>query len=68
MYKKYNTYFIASLLWFGAHFTFGLLDESRKLIDNELFLFGLLVSTLNLAVACYIGTKTPDNYYQDKED
>lgn len=68
MYKKYNTYFVVSALWFTFHFIFTILDESKQLVNNDLFMFGMLVSLLNLAFACYLGTQTPDNYYQDDED
>lgn len=58
-YKNFNIYFICSCVLFAIMFIIGITDERRNFVDNDVFMLILLSSLLNVAYACYIGTKTP---------
>lgn len=66
--RKFNIYFILSLVWFTSMFVLAVLDGERKLVDNNWFLFILLLSLLNMGHAVYWFCKPIDNYYQDPEN
>lgn len=66
--RKFNIYFILSLVFFTIMFVLAVLDGERKLVDNPGFLFLLIVSLLNMAHAVHWFCKPIDNYYQDQEE
>lgn len=64
--RLFNIYFVASLLFFAVMFICALFDNERIYIDSTLYLFGLLLSLLNMTYAIYLFNQPIDNYYQDK--
>lgn len=59
--QTFNIYFLFSCIWFVSMFLIALTDEQRKFIDDETFLFIILLSMINIIIMAFVSTKTPTN-------
>ena len=53
---NWNAWFILSILWVFIHILVVTLDDAKQLMDHWFFLFGMILSMVNLGACVYIGT------------
>jgi hypothetical protein len=58
---SWNTWFLLSTFWVLLHVLVVMLDDAKQLMDHWFFLFGMILSMINLAFCIYIGTQPSED-------
>jgi len=52
---NWNWWFVLSVFWVLIHLMLAMMDESKQIVTHWFFVFGMVLSMLNLLFCVYIG-------------
>ena len=54
--RKWTAWFLLSVIWVLAHLFIAMIDKGGQLVTHWFYVFGMVLSMMNLGVCFYIGT------------